>query len=362
MPKISALVTSAPAGGILYQSINMDGNGTGKAKLKPIYTGLCGTDRAMIAGNLPFTYNPKGQKYMVIGHEAVCQVLDIESNKFNIKAGDYVVPVVRRHGSCVNCRIGRPDNCSDADHDIIEAGVRGLDGFNSEYFYDSPENMVKIYDKSMPLVNVLTEPTKNVMKAFEVFNKLSERSIFGDSDSTYSLKNCVIIGTGSEAFLYAFMAKEYNMNVFMANRHPLPEDKLKIIEETKSGFFDYKTENGPESIDLLIDTSGDPGTIIYFIRKLNYNGVCILFGTNGAAPATDYSGMDINYIVEHNIVIAGSVDGSKKHYMDAIAHLNKWKHTSGGALKKLITGIYSPEETEIFLKKPAEEIKSVIKW
>ncbi|WP_337860121.1 alcohol dehydrogenase catalytic domain-containing protein [Ferroplasma sp.] len=362
MTRISALVTSAPAGGISYKNIDLQVNNEAKAKLKPVYTGLCGTDRMMISGNLPFTYNPKGQDYIVIGHEAVCQVLDIEDNKFNIKSGDYVVPVVRRPGSCVNCRIGRPDNCSDADHDVIEAGVRGLNGFNSEYFYDFPQNLLKINDKTNILINVLTEPTKNVMKAFEIFDKVSERSIFTGSDSTYMQKNCVIIGTGSEAFLYAFMAKEYTMNVFMTNRHSMPEDKMKIIDGINASFFNYKNETMPDYIDLLIDTSGDPETIMRFIRKLNYNGVCILFGTNGAAPGTDYTGIDISYIVEHNIVIAGSVDGSKKHYLDAIKYLNKWKYMPGSAVKYLITGIFSPDETEIFMKKPIEEIKSVIKW
>ena len=122
-----ALTTSAPKGGLSYGKIHLPINIEGKAKIKPVYTGLCGTDRAEIAGGLPFTYNPVGQDYMIIGHEAVCQVLDIEENNFGIKSGDYVVPVVRRRGSCINCRIGRPDNCSDVDHDIREAGIRGLD-------------------------------------------------------------------------------------------------------------------------------------------------------------------------------------------------------------------------------------------
>jgi glucose/galactose 1-dehydrogenase (NADP+)/aldose 1-dehydrogenase [NAD(P)+] len=362
MKSIMALTTSAPKGGISYRKIYSPEELPGNARLKPVYTGLCGTDRAEVSGSLPFTYNPAGRDYMVIGHESVCQVLDIEENSFGIRSGDYVVPVVRRRGTCINCRIGRPDNCSDADHDIHETGIRGLDGFNAEYFFDTPENLIKINDRSMVNVSTLTEPVKNVMKAFDVFEKLKERAIFAGDDSTYLLKNCLIVGTGSEAFLYAFMAREYRMGVYLTNRHPVTEEKMKIMEELNASFYNYTTEAGPGTIDLLIDTSGDPGTVMRFARKLNYNGIAILFGTNGSAPDTSFTGNDLNYFIEHNITLAGSVDGAKDHYLKAIEHLEKWNYSEGTAVKKLITGVYDPEDTNIFRSKPPEEIKSIIKW
>ncbi|ARD85088.1 glucose-1-dehydrogenase [Ferroplasma acidiphilum] len=362
MEGVMTLTTSAPGGGISYGRINMPDYKDGKAKIRPVYTGICGTDRAEIAGHLPFAYNPTGQNYMVIGHEAVCQVIDIGENNSRIRPGDYVIPIVRRRGTCINCRIGRQDNCSDADNDITEAGIRGADGFNSEYFFDSPENLIKVNDSSMAMLSTLTEPAKNVMKAFEIFDKLTKRSIFEAEDSTYISKNCLIIGTGSEAFLYAFMAREYDMTVYLTNRHRLLEEKMGIIEGIHGLFYNYLEENGPDKIDLLIDTSGDPAAVMKFVKKLNYNGIAILFGTNGAAPNSQLTGNDLNYIIEHNIAISGSVDGSKKHYMDAIGYLEKWRSSSGGIINKLITGIYKPEDTEIFRAKPPEEIKSIIKW
>ena len=48
--------------------------------------------------------------------------------------------------------------------------------------------------------------------------------------------------------------------------------------------------------------------------------------------------------------------------MDAIGYLEKWKSSNGGIINKLITGIYKPEDMEIFRAKPPEEIKSIIKW
>ncbi len=362
MEKINAIISNNPTGGVKYASINAGISNGQSLKLKPLYTGLCGTDRAEVSGSLSFTYNPPNQDYIVLGHEAVCQVIDVGPNVYEIKAGDYVVPVVRRPGKCVNCRIGRPDNCSDGENDIHEAGVRGINGFMQDYFYDNIKNVIKINDKSMVKVATLTEPTKNVMKAFDVFDTVSKRSIFENEDSTYLNKNCVIIGTGGEAFLYAFMAREYRMNVFLTNRHDIDDYKKKIIDTIHAKFYDYTKEKMSNKIDFLIDTSGDPGTIIKFAEQLNFNGVLILFGTNGKAPSGQLSGELINYIVERNITVSGSVDGAKKHYLKAVEYLEKWNYSENSVIKNLITGEFRPDDIDIFNKKPADEIKSVIKW
>jgi glucose/galactose 1-dehydrogenase (NADP+) len=158
------------------------------------------------------------------------------------------------------------------------------------------------------------------------------------------------------------MAHEYMFNVYMTNGHSLAESKLSILEKTGSIFFDY-TDNVPlKGIDLLIDTSGDPATRFKFIRMINNNGVAILFGTNGKAPETKINGEDIDYIIERKISMVGSVDGAKKHYFDALRYLEKWSHSQNSVINKLLTGTYSPENTEIFLNKPEAEIKSIIKW
>ncbi|WMT51902.1 MAG: glucose 1-dehydrogenase [Ferroplasma sp.] len=357
---VNALTTNAPSGGIEFHNVQISDPKDFEVKLKPLYTGICGTDRGEVHGNLSFAYNHPGYNFLVLGHEAVCQVIDAQENEYGIKTGDYVVPVVRRPGECVNCRIGREDNCSDGKKN--EAGITGLHGFMRDYFFDMPENLVKVNDRSMVREAVLTEPAKNVMKAFEVFDTVSRRSIFQNKDSTFIGKNCLIIGSGSEAFLYSMMANEYRFNVYMTNRHSLEESKLSILEKTGSIFFDYTSGIPLKGIDLLIDTSGDPATIFRFVRTMNNNGVAILFGTKGNAPGTQVNGEDIDYIIERNISMVGSVDGSKKHYLDALRYIEKWNHAHNSVIGDLITGTYSPENTEIFLKKPEGEIKSIIKW
>lgn len=360
MSQIKAIVTNAPNGGVKVRQLEFD-PGEYKVLLSPLYTGVCGTDRGIVSGSLPFSYNPQGSDYLVLGHESVCQVED--SNVPDFKKGDLVVPVVRRPGDCVNCRVGRQDNCSDGDKH--EAGITGMHGFMRELFTDDPEYLVKVPDSSLREVAVLTEPLKNVMKGYEVFDTISKRSIYHGKDSTILDKHAVIIGTGCEAFLYTMMAKEIGFNSFMVNRHPLSDKMMGVIGDLDLSFVDYNVdEDKPfaNGIDLLIDTSGDPATIFKFVRKLNYNGIALLFGTNGKAPAGSFDGMDIDHIVERNITIAGSVDAAKKHYFQAIEYITKWRYTYGKKLEDVITGRFEPEQVEIFDRKQTDELKSVIRW
>lgn len=360
MEEISAITTNAPGGGVQFRKLNLPVPEKYDVLLKPIYTGICGTDRGLVSGSLPFAYNPEGFDYLVVGHESVCSV--VESRVGEFREGDIVVPVVRRPGDCPNCRIGRPDNCSDGNKH--EAGITGMHGFMRSVFPESSEYIVKVQDKSMEKLAVLTEPLKNVMKAFEVFNTVSKRAVYQNSESTLEGKKCVVIGTGNEGFLYSLMANETGFDTTITNRHPLGSLRNKITDDLNLNFSDYSESFDHDfrsGIDLLIDTSGDPGTVLKFLRKVNYNGIVIFFGTNGRAPESGLSGSDIDYIVERNITIAGSVDAAKIHYIQALEYLKKWKYSSGH-IESLITGEFSPDFTDLFRKKQEDEIKSVISW
>ncbi len=98
MAQVNAILTDAPKGGVRYGKIDIRDEEGANAKLEPVYTGICGTDRGIVSGSLQFAYNPQGYSSLVLGHESVCKVIDIGENPYHIRPGDYVVPVVRRPG------------------------------------------------------------------------------------------------------------------------------------------------------------------------------------------------------------------------------------------------------------------------
>jgi glucose/galactose 1-dehydrogenase (NADP+)/aldose 1-dehydrogenase [NAD(P)+] len=360
MQKTEGIATDAPKGGSTYGDFEIVDD-QGDIELQTLFTGVCGTDRGMVAGHLQFAYNPKGQSNIILGHEALGKVIDPGSST-SLRKGDLVVPVVRRPGDCVNCRIGRQDNCSDGEKH--EAGITGKNGFMRRTFYDSEEFLVKVPDLSMKDYAVLTEPTKNVMKALEVFGIVSKRSVFAAGDSTYRGKKCTVIGTGPEAFLYAMSFSDLGFTTHITNRHPVDDNRLKICDYFNLGFVDYSTDMGTfdQGIDVVVDTSGDPGTIFTFYRKLNNNGIMLLFGTNGKAQPTSVSGVDIDHMIERNLTILGTVDAAKIHYIQALEKLSQWGNLPNSPLKKLITSLYDPQDETVFTRRNPSEIKAVIRW
>ena len=81
-------------------------------KLRILEVGICGTDREIAS----FQYGtpPAGSEYLVLGHEALGEVVQVGEQVSRVHVGALVVPMVRRpcpHESCLACREGRQDFC-----------------------------------------------------------------------------------------------------------------------------------------------------------------------------------------------------------------------------------------------------------
>ena len=85
-------------------------------KVKTLEVGICGTDREICS----FAYGtpPEGCDYLVLGHEALGEVVEVGDNVEGFERGDLVVPTVRRpcpHDHCRSCREARQDFCFTGD-------------------------------------------------------------------------------------------------------------------------------------------------------------------------------------------------------------------------------------------------------
>jgi threonine dehydrogenase-like Zn-dependent dehydrogenase len=329
-----------------------------KIKVRTISTGICGTDREIVYNELNFV-KPEEGDYLILGHEALGIIEEsIENSIF--KEGDLVVPMVRRPGNCKLCKIGRQDYCLDGN--FIEAGIRGKNGFMCEYFYEDEKYLVKI-NKSIQEYAVLVEPLKNVMKIVEVFNFLKNRVSWECDDSTYSCKGAWIFGTGPEGILISLVFKSLGLITTIVNRHPLPTNILDFLDINGIEFFNSSSDDWSKKLkdypmDVAIDAAGTTEIFNQIIENINNNGIIILFGTKGSGSIE--KGEFITKIVDKNLSIAGSEDGSKLHYIQASNYLENYAPKQN--IKNLITGIYKPEDIWILKEKPKDEIKSIIKW
>src|SRR5579862_6615444 len=99
--------------------------------LKVLRVGICGTDRDIISGF--YGEAPPGSDYLVLGHESLCRIERLGPGVRGLKAGDLVVPTVRRScpENCISCRNNQSDMCYTGHYK--EHGIKELNGFASEF-------------------------------------------------------------------------------------------------------------------------------------------------------------------------------------------------------------------------------------
>ncbi|MEM0134153.1 MAG: alcohol dehydrogenase catalytic domain-containing protein [Thermoplasmatales archaeon] len=352
-----AITTIPPNGGAQITQVSPDSsNGI---RIKTYQTGICGTDKEIVLGNLKFARPERGTT-LILGHEAVGIVEDSNGDS-GFKEGDIVVPMVRRPGKCRMCRLGRQDYCEDGD--FVEAGIRGKNGFMRDEFVEDPRFLTKVNDPSILGLAVLTEPLKNVMKMKETFQFLRLRLPWYCEDSTLACKNLYVFGTGTEGLLTSIVFRSLGMNVVEVNRHPLGENILGFFDNNKIEYIDTSSEDLYKKVkdtpmDAAIDAVGAMDVLKEITDNIANNGIAIMFGTSGQLPSSTYDILE--KVVDRNVVIAGSVDGAKTHYEEAIRFIeDDGKLTR---MDKLLTGRYQPEDLRVFTEKEDQEIKKVIVW
>ncbi|HEY6409817.1 MAG TPA: alcohol dehydrogenase catalytic domain-containing protein [Ktedonobacteraceae bacterium] len=142
--------------------------------LRMLDIGICGTDREICS----FEYGtpPPGYDYLVIGHEALAEIVEVGSAVNRLKRGDLVVPTVRRpcpHAECRACRSGHQDYCYSGD--FTERGIKEAHGYMTEFVVDHERNM-NLVPKDLREVAVLVEPLTIAEKALaQVFWLMQHR-------------------------------------------------------------------------------------------------------------------------------------------------------------------------------------------
>ncbi|MGC9105559.1 MAG: alcohol dehydrogenase catalytic domain-containing protein [Thermoprotei archaeon] len=332
----------------------------GKVRLETLYVGICGTDKALVSNSLKFARPPPGEEKLVIGHEGLARVKEVGEGVSGLKEGDLVVPIVRRDGKCFHAKMWRADYCEN--DQFVEAGIRGLHGFQREEFVDVPEYLVKVKDPDLEVYAVLTEPMKNVMKIIESLQHVLTRYYQVCEDTSFSCLKAVISGFGTEGALLAMALKFLGIEDITVFHRSESEAKAKVAELLNLNYFVTQGKRVDlKGYDLFFDMTGSPQVVIDGVKGLNNNGVAVLFGTNDRAPSEVLSAEVITSIVEKNVTILGSVDGGKTNYEQALTMISYWHARDERVLKALIdTGVFKPEEFGEALKHSG--LKAVIRW
>jgi glucose 1-dehydrogenase len=262
-------------------------------------TGVCGTDRDL--AEFRFGYPPPGDHRLVLGHEAIGQVIATGSSVPGLKPGDWVAPMVRRSCSpaCESCARGRRDLCLTGQY--TERGIMGAHGYFSQYAVDRHTDLVPV-PAGIVDVAVLAEPLSVVEKAVDLGLRLHPGNP----------QTALVLGAGTIGILAALVLQEMGLRVVVRSAEPVESGRAALL---RSGELEY-TDAGGFRAGLVLEATGSPAAAMSGLDALEPLGVLIILG----APKSEGE-LSFRDLLVGNRVIAGSVNAAPHHWAAAMRHL-----------------------------------------
>jgi threonine dehydrogenase-like Zn-dependent dehydrogenase len=332
--------------------------------------GICGTDKEICS----FEYGtpPAGDDFLVIGHEALAEIVKVGSAVTRLRPGDLVVPSVRRpcpHPGCLACRSGHQDYCYTGD--FTERGIKEAHGYMAEYVVDNERNMTLV-PPGLREIAVLAEPLTIAEKALtQIFWTMQQRPPWLDPDTPSQQRgkglSALVLGIGPVGLLGAMTLASAGFTTYVYSRELPPSPRIDLVDaigatyvsSQATTFADLAEKMG--NIDLIYEAVGHSHFALQALRVLGTNGIYVLTGVPGpqafieADPARRMRDM-----VLKNQVLLGTVNAGLDAFASALRDLDLFRQRWPAVVPTLIAGRYPPEQApELILDRPAG-IKSVI--
>jgi glucose 1-dehydrogenase len=273
--------------------------GPGEVLFRVQATGVCGTDREL--AEFHFGEPPTGERRLVIGHEALGQVVATGEGVAGLTPGDWVAPMVRRACSpaCASCVQGRRDLCLTGHY--TERGIFGVHGYFRDYATDAPADLIPVPPEIVD-VAVLAEPLSVVEKAVELGLRLHH----GEP------RTALVLGAGTIGILAALVLRECGLSVAVQSAEATDSARASLV---RSGRFEYRDRAGARA-DLVIEATGAPEAAMAGLSALEPLGVLIILGAPHSAGELSFRDLLVG-----NRVLAGSVNSGPSHWAAAMRHL-----------------------------------------
>ncbi len=296
--------------------------------------GICGTDLEIVAAE--YGLAPGGEFRLILGHEAIGEVVGRGSGVQGLKPGDYVVSTVRRpcpHDSCEPCRGNANDLCTTGD--FVERGIGGAHGFNAEYFVENERWLTRI-PAELADVGVLLEPLTVVEKALRHTDAMQARL-------PWQLKSAAVLGAGAIGLLGAALLRLRDVDTYVANRTDSDSPKGRLIREIGANHINLsdarleRTMSNSNGFDLVLEATGYTPLIPDAVQALSLNGLICLLGVSGGSQSIDFDSDQFNQsMVLGNRTMFGSVNAHIDDFRTGVKHLGQIEALWPGWLSLLL--------------------------
>jgi len=315
--------------------------GPTEVKLRILEAGICGTDREITS----FHYGtpPVNSPHLVIGHEALGEVVDVGSGVTGLARGDLAVLMVRRpcpHDLCGPCRKGRQDFCITGD--FTERGIKGAHGFMTEFVVDDQRYMVKV-PKELREVAVLLEPLTVGEKAGEQVRVVAQR-LPGDLKNDPSNLSAVVLGAGPIGLLGAMKMVNAGVDTWVYSLDQADSPNVRIVSAIGARFVSSAEYSPAElakkigNIAVVYEATGAAKVSFEVLSVLGVNGVFIFTGVPGIrAPIEIDAERIMRNLVLNNQLICGTVNAGRASFEEGVHDLGSFMRRFPAAVRALIT-------------------------
>jgi threonine dehydrogenase-like Zn-dependent dehydrogenase len=335
--------------------------------VRTLEIGICGTDREICT----FAYGapPADSDYLVLGHEALGEVVEVGAGAGRFKKGDLVVPSVRRpcrHEHCVSCRDARQDFCFTGE--FTERGIKETHGYMTESFVEH-EAHLNLVPPDLRDVAVLVEPLTVAEKALAQVWQVQQRLPWGNGSAQNrgQGKTAVVLGAGPVGILGAMALVACGFKTLVYSRSPAPNPKSELVESFGAKYLSSQTVPVPElvrqagNIDLVYEAVGAANVSFEVLKALGLNGVFVFTGIPAHKPAIPIEADSLmRQLVLMNQAIIGTVNADRAAFENAVRDLGEFKRRWPEALRRVISGRYPMEAYRDLLLGKATGIKNVI--
>ncbi len=340
--------------------------GPSQVRVRVLDVGVCGTDREIACAH--YGTAPPGRSELIIGHEALGEVIEIGARVTRLRPGDLVVPSVRRpctQPACSACRARRPDFCASGDYS--ECGIVRRDGFLIEQFVEEEEYLHAV-PRELRQVGVLVEPLSLAEKAIAQYWNLQSRLSWLEREPAHAL-NAVVVGAGPVGLLGCMVLVSHGFRTTVVSRGDGPDPRSNFVESIGASFLsadghspDQIAERvGP--IDLVYEATGASALAFKMLERLGTNGIFILTGVPGRkAPVELDSHRVMKNLVLKNQLVFASVAASQDDYLAAVRDLAGFQQRWPDALGSFISGRYPVENFRELLSCEARDMKEVLSF
>ena len=334
-----------------------------EVKLHMLDVGICGTDKEIVGFN--YGTPPEGSPYLVIGHEALGQVVETGAAVTRFKPEDLAVLTVRRpcdDPACVACREGRPDFCYTGR--FTERGINQRHGYMTEFVVEE-EQYINPVPAALREVAVLVEPLTIAEKGVSQLWRIQQRMPWAETGRKQL--NALVLGGGPVGLLGAMKLVKEGFDTTIYSRTPAGTGLQDLASRFGAKFAAAEAMSPSQlaqsmgNIDVVYEAVGASQLAFEVMPYLGVNGVFIFTGVPGRkAPVSIDTDALMRDFVLKNQVIFGTVNASLQSFADAIADLGTFLDRWPDAVRSLISHRFPIEQAVEPLSGRSGGIKNVI--